>query len=246
MGDSRLVDVRKVKLGPLKCYLEAKDFLGDQYWLFLGIYFVSFLIAGLVPILLIGPAFAGLSICLLAKANNQRVEFEHMFKGFDYFGPSLIATLIYAAATMVLVFPFIVGAIGGMALIGSQEPALVIPGILIMVAAFVYWALVASIAMVYLMFAILLIVDKKMDPWPASMLALKGVSRNLMGVIGVSVVGQLIYLVGAMMCLIPGILALPIIATGHFIAYWKIYGVEASSVIAPKPMVGAAQGQQKY
>lgn len=245
MGESKLVDVRKVKLGPLKCYFEAKEFLGDQYWLFFGIYFVSFLVAGFVPIILLGPAMAGLSVCFLARANKQRVEFEYVYKGFDYFGPSVIATLIYFAALLVLYIPFFVGMIGGVVLISSQEPPLVISGILIIVLAFAYLMLVASIAMMHLMFAILLIVDKKMDAWPATVLALKGISRNLMEVIGVTAVGQLIVTGGMMLCLVPAFLAIPIVITGHFIAYWKIYGVEASSIVDPKP-AGVAQGRQKY
>ena len=243
MGEPKIVDVRKVKLGPLKCYLEAKEFLGDQYWLFLGIYLVAFLVAGFVPILLIGPAFAGLAICFLARANSQRVEFEYVFKGLDFFAPSVIVTLIYTGAILVLLLPFLVGLIVGTILISSQEAALLILGVLVIFVAVVYWMLVVTIAMMYLMFATLLIVDKKMDAWPATMLAVKGITKNFVGIVATASMGQLIYFVGAMLCIVPGVLALPIILAGHFIAYWKIYGVEATSVVVAKP---GAHGRQSF
>lgn len=235
MGEPRSVEVRKVKLGPLKCYFEAKDFLGDQYWLFLGMCFVSLMIAGFVPVLLIGPAYAGIAICFLARANNEQVVFDRVFKGFDYFGPSLIASLLYVGATMVLFIPVFVAMMAGVVMMGSQEAALVVPGLLIVMLALAFWMFVIAVSTMVFMFAILLIVDKKMDPWPATLLATKAVFKNLMGVLGTASVGQVIYFVGAMMCFVPGILALPIVFGGHFIAYWKIFGVESSSVANSRP-----------
>ena len=126
----------------------------------------------------------------------------------------------------------------GMILMSTQEPPLVLTGILLVVLAFAYWILVVSLCLMVFWFAIFLIVDKKLDPWPAIKLGTEAVLKNFWGVLGVVSVGQLIYLIGVMMCVIPCFLALPIILGGHFIAYWKIFGIE-SPASETKPVVGS-------
>ena len=238
MGEPRAVNVRRGKLGPFKCYFEAKEFLGDQYWLFLGICLVGMIVGGFVPVLLIGPAYAGIAICFLARANKQQVVFDQLFKGFDYFGPTLIASLLYVGGTIVLFIPFAIALIIAGVLLSTQEAAMVVPAILLYVIAMTYWMLVISVATMVFMFTILLSVDKKLDPWPATTLAIKGVFKNFFGIIGTASVGQAIYFIGVMMCFVPGILAIPLVFGGHFIAYWKIFGVEASSVVSQTAKVG--------
>jgi len=235
MGEPRAVNVRRVKLGPFKCYFEAKEFLGDQYWLFLGICLVAMVVSGFVPILLIGPAYAGISICFLARANKHQVVFDQVFKGFDYFGPTLIASLIYVGGSFVVFIPFAIALIIAGVLLSTQEAAMVIPAILLYCLAMTYWIVIVSVATMAFMFSILLIVDKKMEPWPATTLAIKAVFKNFFGIIGTASVGQAIYLAGMVMCFVPGILAVPLVVGGHFIAYWKIFGVEVSSSVVSQP-----------
>ena len=231
MGQPKDIEVRKVAIGPFKCYLEGKEFLGETYWLFFGISFVALILGGLVPLILIGPAYAGIAICLLARARNEPMVFEHVFKGFDYFGPSLIASLIYVGGVMVLAIPFLVILMSGVIMMGSQDALLMmIAGVLLCLATG-YWLFVVSMSMMVFIFAIFLIVDKKMDGWPAIQYAMKGVSKNFWGIVGTSIAGQVIYFVGAMLCFFPALLAIPIIFTGHFVAYWKIYGVQSSNVV---------------
>ena len=66
----------------------------DRYWLFLGVSLVAMLIGGAVPVVLIGPMMCGLYLCLLAKMRGEQVQFDKLFKGFDYFVPGLVAAAI--------------------------------------------------------------------------------------------------------------------------------------------------------
>ena len=146
MAKPRGVTVRKVKIEPFKCYFQAKEFLGDQYWLFFGICFVGLLISGFVPVLLIGPGYAGIAICFLTRANKQPVVFDQVFKGFDYFGPTLIASLVHVGGCIILFIPFAIALIVAAVLLSTQEAAMIIPAILLYVIAMAYWMVVVSIA----------------------------------------------------------------------------------------------------
>ena len=225
------IEIRKVQIGPVKCYLDAKDFLGDQYWLFFGICFVAIILAGVVPIFVMGPAYAGMLLCMTMRARGEQVTFETLFKGFDFYLPSLIVTLIYMGAVIVLAIPFISMLIGGIALVAIENGRFILIGIPVVFLATAYWMIVLSILIMVYTFAICLVVDKKMDGWPAMAAATKGVCLNFFGVAGTSFVGQAEYFIGAMMCFIPGLLVTPIVFTGHFIAYWKIFGIRASDTI---------------
>lgn len=48
----------------------------------------------MVPILLQGPLIAGLQIFCMKKLLNRRAEFADLFKGFNFFVPTLVASLV--------------------------------------------------------------------------------------------------------------------------------------------------------
>lgn len=226
MGFTKQVTAQKVKIGPVGCYFEGKEFLGAEYGLFLGICLVGLLIGGLVPIVLYGPAFCGMALCFLTRARGEKATFELLFKGFDYFVPSLIATFIYMGVTFVLLIPFMILIFVLIALMGSLEPVLMIVSGMLMMCAYVGWILIIGVASMLFMFAILLIVDKKLEGPAAMRCALKGMTTNFWGVVASASVGQLVLFLGSMMCIVPGILMLPIVFAGHFVVYRKIFGVD--------------------
>ena len=231
MGQPEEIEIRKVAMRPFECYFLAKGFLGENYWLLFGITFVALMLGGMVPLVLIGPAYAGIAICLIAQAKEEPVLFEDLFKGFDYFGPSLIASLVYVGGVAVLAIPFLVALMAGVMMKGLPDASFMILGVLLICMSLGYFMLVVSISMMVFIFAIFLIVDKKIDGWPAIKYAMRGVIRNFWGIVWSSLAGQLIYFVGAMLCLFPALLTIPVIVAGHFIAYWKIYGLQSSGVV---------------
>lgn len=231
MGYSKHVEARKVSLGPLRCYLEGKDLLGETYWLFLGICLLGALIGGLIPVVLLGPAYCGIAICFLSRARGEHVVLDQLFKGFDYFVPGLIATLVYVGVFMVLFIPFIIMFIAGTAMISSGEAILGLVGGCLLAFTYISWILLAIIGWMVYIFATIMIVDKKVDGLPAMQYAFKGVLKNFWGVVGTMIVGQLMLMAGMMMCFVPGILLIPMIFAGHFMAYWKIFGIESDQPV---------------
>ncbi len=80
---------------PVECMKEGWELIKDQYWLFFGITFVGMLIGGIIPLGIgIGAMFCGIYFVLLQKMNGRQVEFGELFKGFEYFVPGLITSLI--------------------------------------------------------------------------------------------------------------------------------------------------------
>ncbi len=236
VGLENRLGIQKVQIQPMECYFEGKRFLGDQYWLFLGICLVGLLMAGIVPLVLYGPAFCGMALCFLKRGRGERVDFEHLFKGFDYFVPGLIATLIYVAAMMVVAIPYMILIFALMALMASGKGVLMLFGGFFLVFAYIGWILLAGIASMILMFAALLIVDRKVEGPAAMKLACQGALKNFWGVLGCSVVGQLMVFVGTMLCFVPGLLAMPIYFAGHFMVYRKIFGVQKAEPVMAKPV----------
>src|SRR6516162_1013594 len=89
-----LPDFRFGVVAPMQCLKEGWAAISDRYWLFLGMSLLWMLIAQAVPIVLMGPMTCGLYFCLLRQMRNEPVDFGMLFKGFDFFLPSLIAALI--------------------------------------------------------------------------------------------------------------------------------------------------------
>ncbi|HTS27357.1 MAG TPA: zinc-ribbon domain-containing protein [Bryobacteraceae bacterium] len=64
-----------------------------------------------VPIVLQGPLMVGFHLVLLKKMNNRPSEFGDLFKGFDFFVPSLVASLLIGLFTSLGVLACLVGAL---------------------------------------------------------------------------------------------------------------------------------------
>ena len=83
----------------------------------------------------------------------------------------------------------------------------------------------------FLMFGLFLIVDKRMDFWPASLESLNKVKTNFWPFFGLSVVSSIIGSIGGIACGIGVIITLPIQACILTVAYREIFnGVETVSV----------------
>jgi len=79
-----------------------------------------------------------------------------------------------------------------------------------------------------LMFGLFLIVDKKMEFWPASMLSMNVVKPHFFPFLGLLVVAMLIGHVGAIACGIGVIVTMPIAVCILAVAYRNVFGVQAA------------------
>lgn len=92
-------------INPVECLKQGWELIKDQYWLIFAITLVGILIASFVPFgILLGPIFCGIYYAIFQKMYGLPAKFEDLFKGFSYFGSSLVASLF-------LIVPAFVGMI---------------------------------------------------------------------------------------------------------------------------------------
>src|ERR1044071_9987258 len=76
---------------PVECIKAGWELVKPQCWLFVGMTFIAFFIGSAVPLgILMGPMMCGIYLTCFARLRREPVEFGLLFKGFDFFGPSLI------------------------------------------------------------------------------------------------------------------------------------------------------------
>src|SRR6201988_1882536 len=91
---------------PVQCLKNGWELVKDQYWLFVGMAAVAVLIGGAVPLgILLGPMMCGQYLTFFKKRRGEPIEFGTLFKGFDFFGPSLVATLLHIVPILAVVIP---------------------------------------------------------------------------------------------------------------------------------------------
>jgi hypothetical protein len=171
--------------------------------LVLGSIFVV-VISAVTAGILAGPMLAGMALVILELRDRKapKPEAGRVFKGFDFFVPSFLFVVlwgiaIFAITVIVGVFP-IIGQLASF---------------------FVVYA-----AHAFLMFGLFLIVDRKMEFWPASQESINKVKTNFWPFFGLSVVAGFIGGIGALAFGIGVVFTFPIQACILTVAYREVYG----------------------
>ena len=179
----------------------------------IGVWIVASLLAIVISVatlgILSGPMMAGLAWIALALVDRKepKPQMGDVFKGFDYFLQAFLFCLVWGA--IMLVASFLLSMI---VCVGS------------------ILAVILSIALeTALMFSLFLIVDKKMEFWPASMLSLNVVKPNFFPFLGLLVVAMLIGHVGMIACGIGVIVTMPLTVCILAVAYRNVFGVQAAA-----------------
>src|SRR5215218_3589511 len=173
------IPYRRNAIGPLQCITAAWELVKPQYWLFVGMCVVAMLIGSAVPAgILLGPMMCGMYFTFFKLRRNEPVEFAMLFKGFDFFGPSLIATLLHIAPIMVFVIAmyvfFYVSLIVSVIAQGDNpNPGAVLGVLAMLMLFFVVVVLVIILISVGFTFAYPLIVDRRMKGFDAVKLSFK-------------------------------------------------------------------------
>jgi hypothetical protein len=226
------LEYQRTAIRPVDCLKASKELLGDQYWLFLGIAVVGILIASAVPFgILMGPMMCGIYYCYFRRMRGESVEFGMLFKGFDYFVESLLATLMLVGLTLVLTLPLCGLLFGGiMALAaaagpqghgGGEPPLFALFGM--MGIFYVAILLVSLIAMVFFAFAYPLILDRGMKAWPAVCTSCRAAWANFGGMLGLMCLLMLISVVASLCCYVPALLFMPFYMGALAVAYRKVF-----------------------
>jgi len=139
--------------------------------------------------ILAGPMLAGLSLITLQLVDQQgKPEAGKVFEGFSHFLQTFLFCLVWGIIVMV---------------------AFLILNMIVCIGTLL--SIVGSIALgTLLMFALFLIVDRRMEFWPASMASFQTVKTNFWPLLGYYLVASVIGQAGALVCGIGMIVTLPI------------------------------------
>lgn len=165
--------------------------------------------------ILSGPMSAGVALVTLALLDKKSPapEVGDVFKGFDYFLPSFLFVLVFgyglAAVSMVLSFIPCLGSILS-----------------------IFFSLAVATAV---MFGLLLIVDKKMDFWPAAQASYSMVKSNFWPYFGLLVVASLIAQAGMLLCFVGIVITAPLYFTILAVAYRAFDGPAEPANELPSP-----------
>ena len=228
---------------PFECIKAGWELIKDQYWLFVGVTLVAMLLGQLAPMgILLAPMMCGVYIVMFDKLRGQRVEFGTLFKGFDYFGQSLIALLVHLIPVFIVMLPFagilVVGFILTMPPASGDDPnigALLVITILSTLA----MILIMIVVSVLFTFAFALVVDRKLSGVEAVKLSVKAGRANFWGLLGLLLLNGLMGFVGALFCYVGALLVLPVGFAATAIAYRDVFGLAPAETFYPPPPPGS-------
>lgn len=224
------VPVRKVSIQPIELLKSSYAMLGDQYWTFAGIVFVGILIGSAVPMgIIMGPMMCGIYLCYMHRYRNKPVDFNVLFKGFDYFMESLVAMLVMVGIMMVVILPmylvfFVFFAVMMAASDGEPEPEMAIAMMTGMGVFYLIFFLVILLISLPFIFVFPLIVDRQMKAIPALKASARGAWANLGGLMVMTLVFSFISILASCACYFPVFLFAPISFGAIYLVYEKIFG----------------------
>lgn len=229
------IEIPKVPIRPIDCLGDAKRLIGEQYWLFVGICAVGLILGTIVPLnILLGPFMCGIYLCMFQRFRNERVIFDTLFKGFDYFLESLIATLVLTGVSVFLFGPVYLFMFFGMMGISSSQDRLPSLGILFVVMALLLLLGVLSIIIgVLFCFTYPLIVDRGMKAIPALTTSVRAGIANFGGLLCLMLLVMGISIAAAVFCYVPVFLVSPITLGAILIAYRRVFPDKMNAAESP-------------
>lgn len=220
---------------PVEVYKEAWELIKDQYWLIFAVTLVGMIIGSAVPVVLIGPMMCGIYLVLFSKYEGRQVDFGELFKGFEYFLPSLILSVLI----MVPVFIMLIGIYVPMIAMALAGPRMSEEELFLFIGGTVAVELVFAVIMVclhtLLMFAFPLLVDKKIGAVQAIKLSARAVWKNMSGVVGLFLVGFVVALAGYLILCVGIYLTIPLILAAQTVAYRKVFPARGTPDFNPPP-----------
>lgn len=208
---------------PVETYKEAWEMIKDQYWMVFAVVLVGMLIGSAVPIVLLGPMMCGIYLVLFTVYSGGTIDFGQLFKGFDFFMPSLGLAVIIMVPTFVLIFaiyiPMFVMAMAAPRMSESETIAAIAGIFAVEIVIAVFMVCLHTL----LFFAFPLIVDRKLGAIDAIKTSARAVWQNLSGVVGLFAVGFGVCIVGYMALCVGVYLAIPLIMAANVVAYRKVF-----------------------
>jgi len=236
-------DFRAGVIKPVECIKEGWALIKDQYWLFFGITLVGMLIGGAVPIVLLGPMMSGIFLCLFQRQRHEPVEFGTLFKGFDYFVPSLIVALIKVIPVIILMIPYYIFMMAVMFKTmprgGNPSPedtsAFFMSFFGIEIVFVVVVVAVSMLIEIFFIFAFPLVVDRKLSGLDAVKLSFRAGKANFGGVFGLLLLNAGLGIVGILCCIVGAYFYLPVSIAAMSVAYRRVFPDVSQTFSGPPP-----------
>lgn len=238
MSTPELVFKRKA-IDPMGCIRAAHALIKEQYWLFVGMCAIAVLIGSAVPLgILMGPMMCGLYLAFFKRRRGEPVEFGTLFKGFDYFAQSVIATLLHVVPILIIVIPayllFYVFFILSVALQGDEPNPGAMLGVMGMFILF-WLAMIIVILLLSIGFTFVypLMVDRKLPALDAIKWSFKAAKGNFLGLLLLILLNGLLAMGGVLLCYIGMFLVFPITYGAIAVAYEQVFGLSDPSAVGP-------------
>ncbi|MEN8164876.1 MAG: hypothetical protein ABFS37_12160 [Acidobacteriota bacterium] len=213
---------------PVDCLSESWNLMSGQYWVFFAICLVGMLIQSFVPLnILTGPMVCGIFLAWFALVRGETITFEMLFKGFDFFVPSLIASLILLGVVLIVLLPCYGVLFAGIALgaaAGQDAPEVAGLAALLSVSLFMLVMLtLMTVIMTLFIFVYPLIVDRKLKAIPALKTSAAAAWANIWGVLGLLGLTSLVATIASMLCIVPVFFVAPWCFGAVGIAYKRVF-----------------------
>ena len=232
------IPYKRKAVDPIECIKAGWELIKPHYWLFVGMVFICYAIGQAVPILLMGPMLCGFYLSLFTVRRREPIEFATLFKGFDFFGPSLVATLLHMlpiAAVLIPTYILFYASFFFAAVAQSQtDSPLAGLGVLFMFCiVMIVVSVLVMIISVGFIFAYPLIVDRRLKGLDAVKLSFKAGMGNFWRLLGMMLLTGMLTAVGFMFCIIGMFLVLPISYGAIAAAYEQVFGLKDPREFAP-------------
>jgi hypothetical protein len=237
------IEFTRGAIRPFQCLSDGWQLIKDRYWLFLGITVVGVLIGSLAPLgILMGPCMCGIHYCMIRQQEGKSVEFGMLFKGFDYFVQSLIATLIMLIPMMILIIPFyIVFLIVMLKAMPDQrhnphpDPKALMTFFGTMGGFFLFIFCISILVHIVFFFVYPLIVDRRLGGVEAVKVSAGAAFANFWSVLGLTLLNGLLGLLGVMCCYVGAFFVMPIGFAAVWTAYRQVFPEELElAAVAPE------------
>ncbi len=210
------------------CLREAWDIIKGEYFPLFAVSIVGGLIAGFTMYVLLGAMICGIFTCYLKKIDGEGpVNFDDLWTGFKYLGPSAIATIVFVVPIVIyfivmfitLYSPLITAAVVGK----NADPTIIFATFGAALVVDVIVAVAMTCIHSLLIFTFPLIVDRKLTSIDAIKLSARAAMKNIGGIAGLIGVGFLLVLLGELALCIGVYFVIPILTATNLVAYRKVF-----------------------
>ncbi len=224
------IPFNRAAVQPMECLRVGWAKIKDQYWLFVGMCLVAIIIGSAVPFgILMGPMMCGIYLALFQNRRGEPIEFGLLFKGFDFLGDSIIATLIHVVPVMVIIIPFYIAFYVGLFFVmprgGEPDPGSLLAFFALFFVFLMMVLVLVIVISVLFTFTYPLIVDRRLSGVNAVKLSAKAALANFWQLLGLLLITSVLGIAGVLLCYVGMFLVFPVTFSAMATAYEQVFGI---------------------